>query len=310
VESYTFHEGIPEGLTFHLDLGIFHNPKHLLLQTPIGWNTFYIRKVLAVEGIVHFNLNASEALSPYRSPFGSFLFSDIVNESTLRDFIHYCHEKLLAKKVEYVQIKNQPERYKSNRNQLLETLLRSEGYAIDTEETSAIISVSDQSFESGLHRSEKKRLRKCRESGLTFELASFEKLREIYVFLEACRKDKGYSLSMSLAEMDKLVDVFRDRVLLTKVLDQGRIVAANISLRVYDDVLYNFYHDHTANYDHLSPVVLLNEGLYQFCHKENIKLLDLGTSNLNGKVNESLLEFKLRLGAEPSRKLTFIKRFS
>jgi len=79
---------------------------------------------------------------------------------------------------------------------------------------------------------------------------------------------------------------------------------------VYDDVLYNFYHDHSGDYDHLSPVVLLNEGLYNFCQRNKIGLLDLGTSNIDDKVNESLLAFKLHLGAQPSRKLTFFKTLS
>lgn len=133
-------------------------------------------------------------------------------------------------------------------------------------------------------------------------------LQKIYIFLEACRKEKGYVLSMSFVEIEKLATVFPERIILTAVLDKNQIVAANISIRVFEHVLYNFYHDHASAYDPVSPIVLLNEGLYQLCQQEKIQFLDLGTSNIEGELNESLLNFKINLGAKPSRKLTFTKK--
>ena len=49
---------------------------------------------------------------------------------------------------------------------------------------------------------------------------------------------------------------------------KDELVAANISIRVNEKVLYNFYHDHHQSYNLLSPVVFLNEGLYQFCQQQ------------------------------------------
>lgn len=305
--SFSFHEGLPEGLNFRVDVGIFHHPKHLALQAVAGWHSFYIRKESAVEGLVHFNIHEQEALSPYRSPFGSFIFSDAVDQSVLHDFVSYCEDKLTAQSVRHIALKHWPEVYSPDKSNRLEHVLMASGYQVAGEETSAVISVTEKSFESGLHRSEKKRLRKCRESNLTFDVMPMDQLQKVYIFLESCRKEKGYSLSMSFPEIGQLARAFPDNLLLTTVSDKNQLAAANISVQVYDDVLYNFYHDHSAEYDHVSPVVLLNEGLYRYCQQHQIRLLDLGTSNLGGKLNESLLNFKLRLGARAARKLTFTK---
>lgn len=261
-------------------------------------------------GLIHVQVNNGRATSPYRSPFGSFLFSEALPETVLTDFVAYCESRLIEKKVHSINLKNQPEVYAPEKNQKLVEILTRFGYSIITEETSAVLPVTNKAFESGLHKSERKRLRKCRENSLGFELMSLEQLQKIYVFLEACREEKGYSLSMPFEDIKKLAAAFPERMLLTAVIDKNQIVAANISIRVYADVLYNFYHDHASEYDHLSPVVLLNEGLYQFCQTNNIRLLDLGTSNINDQVNESLLAFKLHLGAQPSRKLTFAKNLA
>ena len=112
---------------------------------------------------------------------------------------------------------------------------------------------------------------------------------------------------MSLQALQKVSQEFPGHFLLSVVKDGEKIVAANISIRVNSKVLYNFYHDHVNEYDAISPVVILNEGLYEYCQCEGLQLLDLGTSTRDGKVNESLLEFKIRLGAQTSRKLTFVK---
>lgn len=281
-----------------------------MLQSPKRWHTFYIRSDRFVEGIVHFNVKECEAKSPFRSPFGSFLFSDAIGQATLHEFIRFCESKLKDQNVTNIYLKHQPELYAPEKNLDAEIALQAAGYKIRSAETSAIISVTGKSFESGLHRSEKKRLRKCREAELKFEVLPSGQLQKIYTFLEACRAEKGYTVSMSFAEIEKLANTFPERILLTAVTDKNQLVAANISIRVYENVLYNFYHDHNPDYDHISPVVLLNEGLYKFCQNEKIRLLDLGTSNLNGTLNESLLTFKLHLGAQPSRKLTFTKKIA
>lgn len=307
---FTFHEGLPQGLKLPFDQGIFHDPKHLNLQATQGWHSFYVKHDEVLEGIIHFHIDGNHASSPYRSTFGSFLFSETLTEGALTDFVSYCENRLVDQKVKSINIKNQPEAYAFEKNQLLSEIFNKLGYSAAKEETSAILLVTGESFESGLHKSEKKRLRKCRERSLSFEIMPLEQLQKIYIFLEACREEKGYSLSMPFDEISKLAMTFPDRMLLTAVIDKNQIVAANISIRVYDHVLYNFYHDHAGEYDHLSPVVLLNEGLYGFCQFNKINLIDLGTSNINDQVNESLLAFKLHLGAQPSRKLTFIKNLA
>ena len=80
-----------------------------------------------------------------------------------------------------------------------------------------------------------------------------------------------------------------------------------VSVRINKSILYNFYMDHDAPYNKLSPALMLMEGLFKFCEEQSIDLLDLGTSSLDGKPNFSLLAFKLRTGAFPSLKLRFEK---
>jgi hypothetical protein len=309
---YSFQEGIPADYQQDFNPGIFYQKKHLYLQSPEGLYSFSmvdpIKKI--IHGIIHFHLKDSLALSPLRSPYASYALSSEVSEKELEKFMVYTEAKLSEVGATRIIIKNPPEAYSIDHDRLLQQTLLKNNYIVQTEEISAIIPVTEASFESKLHRSEYKRLRKCRESGLVFRFVSLNQLPAIYNFLKTCRDEKGYNLSMTLEELVNVISVFPDHFFLTQVTLKEELVAANISIRVNEKVLYNFYHDHHRLYNLLSPVVFLNEGLYQFCQQQKLNLLDLGTSMKDGKINSSLLNFKLRLGAQPSRKLTFVKNIS
>lgn len=311
IDRYSFQEGIPEGIKFDFDLGIFHNPQHLQLQSITGWHAYVMLNddEHIVIALLHVHIEKEIAISPLRSPYGSILFSKTITTDLLTKFVNFIETKLKEIGVRKLTLKNAPEIYFPEESERLRKVLTEFGYE-NNAETSAVIPVSEKEFESMLHHSQRKKIRKCDEAGLTFNQLAIQDLPVVYQFLKICREEKGYSLSMSLDELTKVTNIFPHVFVLTSVTDKDQIVAANISIQVNSRVLYNFYHDHHALYDGLSPVVFLNRGLYQICQKRKFGLLDLGTSQTDDRLNESLLNFKLKLGAQPSNKLTFVKNLS
>lgn len=307
--EHSFQEGIPSAFIVEFDSGIFHHPQHLVLQAPEGWHTYALLNDAQklVEGIIHYHIKGAEAISPYRSPYGSFIFSERVSEKVLSEFVEFTEHKLRGEGVQRVSLKNPPEVYAPQQSTLLSKVLLSSRYTIAAEETSAVIPIRDHSFDQILHRSKKSRLKKCHDQQFSFVSRPLSRLSEAYDFIGACREEKGYALSMSKAELQRVADAFAEVFFLHMVMDEHQPVAASISIRVNKNVLYTFYYDHAEQYDALSPVVFLCEGLFQFCQQNQIALLDLGTANKDGKPNLPLLNFKLSLGAQPSSKLTFVK---
>ncbi|MFZ2905556.1 MAG: GNAT family N-acetyltransferase [Cyclobacteriaceae bacterium] len=308
--DYTFQEGVPEGFTFDFEVGIFHDPRHLLLQSPSGWYTFsltdYPRRL--VVGMIHVHIQDDKAISPYRSPYGSFLFSETISEKQVIDFVKKVEAKLLDKQVCSFELKNRPGAY-SKKTDLLEEVLHKLNYQ-HLEEISSVISVDQRNYVELLHRSKRARLKKCHDLGLHFLQLPSQDFESVYSFLKRCREEKGYSLSMSLSDLKHVLDIFPEALNLHVVKHEERFVSACISIRVERGMLYTFYYDHTQAFDEVSPVVMLMEGMFQFCQKQKIGLLDLGTSHVDGKLSQSLLDFKRSLGALPSAKRTFVKNLS
>ena len=309
--EYAFQEGIPSGFSRDFESGIFHDPRHLQLQSSKEWHSFALLnpKQRTIVAEVHYHIDADVASSPFRSPYSSFVFSKSISSEQLLEFVNYTEQKLKEKVVHTLLLKNPPDIYTSE-SQMLHQVLFENGYRVHLEETSAVIAVDDRTYAKILNRSKKDLLRKGHNKLFKFQQFSLSQLSEVYGFLKMCYSERGYQLSMTLEEVQRVTQVFPDKYFLHVVVHHEQIVAASISIRVKPTVLYTFYYNHLKEYDYVSPIVFLCEGLYLFCQENGIDLLDLGTSNKGGQLNEPLINFKLSLGAQPSRKLTFIKNIS
>lgn len=313
MEDFIFHEGSPPyGYQPDFEYALFNRQVHLFLQDSEGWHSYSIlnTKYKSISAIFFVNIKEGIAKSPLKNPFGSFEVSPTLSDSVLFEFLDFVGSRLQAKHVSRIIIKDQPSCYFPDRAALLHTFLFNLGYYVSDAEVSAVIHVSENSFQCYPDSWERRKLRQSHEAGAQFKQLTIDNLTEVYLFILASRKQRGYSLSMTLAELKKVVDHFQEEYILFGVYVEGRLAAASIAIRVKENILYNFYSAHSQEFDYLSPVVALVEGMYHYCQRNTIELLDLGTSAVEGKPNFGLLDFKLRLGAKPTPKFTFEKNFA
>lgn len=234
-------------------------------------------------------------------------FAGSVPANVIFDFLGFVEASLKALGVSRVVIKNYPQAYAENESILLQTLLLNLNYSPVTAEVGSVIEITSVSAEEIFNRSARRRLEKAQHAGLVVRKLGIEKAEAVYTFIQQCRAEKQYPVSMSLADLQKAVQLFPDHYILFGVFNGDDLVAASIAIRAKKNILYDFYHDHAASYDHLSPVVLLVSGIYEFCQDQKMRLLDLGTSALNGVPNFPLLHFKATLGGRVTPKFTFEK---
>jgi hypothetical protein len=308
LEDYSFSEQLSPDLESGFQVSLFNEPAHLLLQDREGWHAFYAinNKHKRVDALLNVHLQHGVARSLLKSPFGSIEFSSRLPLNTLFHFITFVESRLKSKGAESVVLKNPADLYNASRAAILQVFLSNHGYHISEAETGCMVATVDASLQNS-DSWEKRKLRQAQEAGLAFKKISIEQLDEIYFFILACRKQKNYSLSMSLSDLRQTITTFPDRFFLFGAYLQDKIIAAAITVRVTDDVLYNFYVDHDMAYDQLSPVVFVVDGILNFCRERKLPWLDLGTSAVAGKPNFGLLDFKMRLGGMPTPKLTFTK---
>jgi hypothetical protein len=288
---------------------LFHENQHLTLQAKSGWIKFSILNPEKKQSEAFFpvHIQDKKASSPYKSPYGSIVFSTLLSPKTLYDFLVFVESELVKIGVEEIYIQNPPLAYQPQNINLLHVLLLNSGYTIVKAELSSVLYVDGKSFYSKVNTKQQQRLDSSRANNLSFKILDVAKLEEVYSTISQWQQAKGYSLSMSLEDLSKVIQMFPQRFILTVVNQDDILVAAAISIKVTSGIVYNFYLSHNPDFNNLSPVLVLLEGIYAHCQRQSIYLFDLGTSSLLGKPNFPLLDFKRRLGSEHSSKFAFSK---
>jgi hypothetical protein len=307
LRPYTFFEGIADaGLTPGYESAFFNTPDFQLHQKRDGWVHFHLIRGEVIVGAASFNIDGSLARSPLAAPFGGFEFADTVSSSAIFDFIRETTRSLEEQKVSSILLK-MPTAYPTGVSALTNVSLINQGYRIINAEVGTILNVDTSAFEEKIENSQQLRLRQAMNGGLTTGTLPLEKFHEVYNLIERSHSTKKYSLSMTREALWKTVQAFPGRYVLHGVFDDRKLIAGSIGVIVRKNTFHNFYMDHDAAYDNLSPVVMLIKQIYAFCQDSGITVLDMGTSAADNAPNFGLLEFKMRLGAVPASKYTFEK---
>ena len=255
---------------------------------------------------VSFHVQNSIAITPARAPFGSFLFSNSLSPVILHDFVTHCEAHLQKSGITSLILTEPPLFYRKS-GELLHAILLNRQFRVSKAELSSGIKIDKTVFEEKIEAWEKRKLKQAKAKGLQFRALPITEVGNVYDFILACRKQRGQTLSMTLEELRDTIKIFKKSFYLFGTYFQKELAAASIAIQVHPTILYNFYSGHLKKFDSISPVVLLTSGMYKFCESNQFSLLDLGTSSVDGRLNFNLLDFKFRLGAVPSMKLTFEK---
>ena len=110
------------------------------------------------------------------------------------------------------------------------------------------LNVSGESFKSQIKVGEKQVLQRSIMKGYLFKKLSLEHLNKIYKLISDTLTRKNYPVTMSYKDIEQTIRAMPDKYLLFGLFDNDRLIAASVSIRVSDNVLYNFYHADDISY--------------------------------------------------------------
>ena len=305
----TLHTGSPpKGYKQDFESYIFNTKRHRSTQSVKGWIEFHLidtRKKIIL-GSISFCIVNRIARSPMRAPFGSFELSARVRPKDFNNFVNEVESNLRAKRINSIRIICPPEIY-SDRQLLVSDALNPLNYKVAAAEPGSVIIIDSDPLVDKMGKDKLRRLSLGTRAGLSFKTLANSKLPTIYRFINKFRKKKNRKLSMSLAQLSRVVERLPKSFFLSGVYLDKRLVCGCISVFINKSILYTFYSAHDDAFDNISPRVFLIDQLYKWCYQHNIKMLDLGTSALDGKPNLPLLDFKSRMGSTLTTKFSFQK---
>ena len=282
---------------------IFNSPTFQQLKT--GEKTYFLlTRDGKIAARICFTIENSIAISGQGATFGSIDYEEVLKEEEVSLFIHAFSTRLGQKGIMKIIIKHWPAAY--SLNEVFNNAFDKNGYKILSEDVNQHLIIKGEEFSSGIKYNEKKKLNQALNKNYKFKLLDQGKLAVAYQLIKETRDRKGYPVSMSLEQLQTTINALPEHYLLFGVYDENKLIAAAVSVRISRDIMYNFYHADDINYRSSSPVVMLVEGIYRYCQQNNISILDLGVSSVQGLINQGLFDFKQNLGCETSNKCTYV----
>lgn len=147
-------------------------------------------------------------------------------------------------------------------------------------------------FESQLSKGNRKVLRH------SLDVEQPTSLENAYHLILADRQSKSRTLSMSLQDVHRMNLISRWLIF---GVGTDTLNAAALCLMVRTDILYVYA---WGGRKEGSPTVKLAQVIYNWCLLNNIRLMDIGTSTVNGTPDYGLIQFKKSLGFSESLKMT------
>ncbi len=286
----------------------FNDPDHLDQQTNSAIHRLALQNATTGNADVRcaFMLRGDVAVSPISAPFGSIEFIEDVSPYALGDFVAALIEKARLTRCQRLRLVNYPHCYAPRHIHRLVYVLADRGFNIINNTPTFYLPVSCNSLLERMDAQERQRLRKCQRVGLVASHWAKPAISTVLEFIQESRLQLGYPLTISMDYLSRLLHRFPEQFPVFVVREGQNIAALCVCVRVRHDILYTFLPASNANYQELSPMVMLIDHLYQYSQYEGVNLLDLGSSlDANQQLKPSLARFKQNMGAVPSPKLTF-----
>ena len=297
MKSLTVSNALPKDFeTVYVKL-LYNQPGFLSANNGLPQLHFYLldKEPKQVLGHIAFTREENEVVSPYKAPFGGFeLASDLSNEA----FLFFAAEVMRLLKenhLRFVRMHLPPKVYLPATGKVSHDL-KALGFQEKSRPVHHVLHVDADSFESKITAMEKRKLKKAAALNCAFTIEKRQDYAGVYEFIKSHRTAKGHELSMSWSMLKEAIKAYPEAYIFSSLKLDGQRIAAVIMIRVSAQVLYYYIPGHDADFNSLSPMVGLLNGLYQWAQSEGIRGIDLGTSYWANQENKSLVAFKRRVG--------------
>jgi hypothetical protein len=298
-------------LPCHFEPLLYHTAQYLNKQPERNYFSFYLFKNKQNKAVAHIHFTkAPDASFTSLSfvPFGGIQCTENCSAQELQFLLNSAESWISQQNEGSIFITTAPVCYPSGAKEALARAYHAAGYKPVNTYINHHINVAEAPFQQTIVSSERRRLLKCRNAGFQASICKEPDVQIVYNFIRDSRNKKNYFLSVTREQIALFLSDFPQQYLVFAVTDKRKIIALSLAVRVHTQVLYNFLPADLADYHEYSPMVLLNEAMYEYCQNESISILDLGISlDHHGIEKPGLIRFKQNLGGQQSLKITYGK---
>jgi lipid II:glycine glycyltransferase (peptidoglycan interpeptide bridge formation enzyme) len=200
-----------------------------------------------------------------------------------------------------------PAGFDPSNSAVMANVLARRGYVPRTPDLAYLLRIDEGPLWEKLKTSRRQRIHRCQRQGITAGQVGPNRYKEVYDVIVENRNTRHFPVTMRYEAIQEMVHAFPDRILFFGAFDGSEMIASSICVKVNSSVLYVFYWGDRPGYEHLSPVTLLAQFIYEYAQRARFNLIDFGTATNAGEPIYGLINFKREIGCFPSPKITYVK---
>lgn len=260
-----------------------------------------------VLGVIHFTETEPGSFrSPRRGTFGGFEFNRPMRIGVIERFVDEVEQVLKENGARRIELLEPPACFDECNAAILANVLCRRGYVPQIPDLAYLLRI-DGSFWEKLKPSRRQRIHRSERQGITVAQVGPARHKEVYDVIVENRQTRHFPVTMTYDAIQEMVHAFPDRLVFFGAFDGSTMIASSICVKVSNSVLYVFYWGDRSGYEHLSPVTLLAQCIYDYAQQARFHLIDFGTATLGGDPIYGLISFKREIGCFPSPKPTYVK---
>jgi hypothetical protein len=259
-------------------------------------------------GVVHFTeVEPGWFRSPRRGTFGGFEFNRPLRVEIVERFAEEVEEVLKENGAHRIELLDPPAIFDPCNAGVLANVLCRRGYVPRTPDLAYLLRIDAAPLWEKLKPSRRQRIHRCQRQGITVSQVCPDRHKDVYDVIVENRNARHFPVTMTYDAIQQMVHAFPDRLLFFGAFDGSAMIASSICVKVSNSVLYVFYWGDRPGYEHLSPVTLLAQCIYDYAQQARFNLIDFGTATNGGVPIYGLINFKREIGCFPSPKPAYVK---
>jgi len=258
--------------------------------------------------IAYYEKDDGQFVSPKRGTFGGLGLNRPLDRDVIERFFLAVFDYATRAGARTFLLAAPPLSHDPSLGSIMCNILLRHGWTLSGYDLNYDMRVDDRQFVDRIDYGNVKRIRKCIKEGFVAEYLDKAGYEAAYRVIAENRQRRGFPMSMTSVELNKMAEVFSERFHCFAVysdLRKAQMLAAAVCLSLSSSILYVFYWGDAADMQQYSPIALLASCIYGFCQLNAYTLLDAGTSTLKGEPNPGLITFKRNLGFTESLKPSF-----
>ncbi|MDH5475627.1 MAG: hypothetical protein OEX22_08065 [Cyclobacteriaceae bacterium] len=284
------------------NLSFFFRPDFANRNKKDNLRCYIIQNESTLCAYIYFRIKNNIAVSLPNSPFGGIVAFKALKSNVIEQFLEYIIDDFKESGLKFIEIRNSPQCYGYYS---FERSIRNAGFDNICSDFNQHIEIEKKLFSSKLNADKKYLLNRCKKSNFYSRELLKEEFEEAFLLIEGNMNRKKYPLTLSYDALVQSMNLFPNRYIGFGVYDNQLMIAAILSVKVDDNIIYNFYHGYFHEYMKYSPLVLALEYEYGYASIKNFKRIDLGISSVNGTCNQGLFQFKRAVGGVEGKKNVF-----